>query len=80
MSKKIYRRFLFALIMLLMAVSLTYSGPGQQAAVRESCEACQANCQGIYQACLGAGISPTLCANRLLQCNKACFNNGCVLD
>jgi hypothetical protein len=81
MNKKIYRRFLFALIMLLMTVSLTFTGPGQQAAVFETCEACQANCHAIYDACLASGtVSPTICANRLLQCNKACFYDGCIVE
>jgi hypothetical protein len=80
MTKKIYQRFLFVVIMLLMTVALAYTGPNQQAAVRESCEDCQANCQAIYQACVAGGVNPTLCSNRRLQCNQACFYDGCVPD
>jgi hypothetical protein len=69
MTKKVYRRFLLAAIMLLMTASLIYTGPKAQA--QDPCQECMDNCYALFQGCVAAGGS--LCPNRLLQCNKACF-------
>jgi hypothetical protein len=79
MTKKIYRRFLFAVIMLLMMVSLIATSPGQQAAVRDGCyeyNQCIANCEAYYDYCVATG--GTDCLRRKFQCQTDyCYPEAC---
>lgn len=70
MTKKIYRRFLLAVMMMLLTVFLTTTGPTQQAAVQETCEECFANCDAEYEQCVAAGR--TDCARKRLLCYLSC--------
>lgn len=75
MIKKIYRRFLLAAIMLLMAVSLICTGP--RAWAQDPCQDCMDNCAAIYQSCTDQGYPFNVCSSAARQCSINCFNNEC---
>lgn len=55
MTHKTHRRFLFIVIMLLMALSIINTGPQSRAAVQQTCEECRADCDTWYNNCVAAG-------------------------
>ncbi len=80
MIKKIYRRFLFAAIMLLMTVCLMAAGPAQRAAVQETCDECNARCEAIYQSCIDQGYPRNVCTHASIQCSTDCLYGVCSMN
>jgi hypothetical protein len=74
MTKKAYRRFLFAAIMLLMTLSLIYTGPKSRAAIEGPCDDCIASCQSLYEYCVQTG--GTNCWHLQLKCELSCYHNA----
>jgi hypothetical protein len=72
MTKKAYRRFLFAAAMLVITVALAFTGPAPQAA-EETCEECNARCDVTYYGCLEHGYSQQYCSALARPCRIDCF-------
>lgn len=79
MTHKIYRRLVFTVMMLLMALSLMKS-PTPTAAVMETCEECNAVCDETYYGCLEHGYSTMYCASLARPCRIHCFYDVCPGD
>jgi hypothetical protein len=78
MTKKIYRRFLLAAIMLLMTAFFSFTGPAQQAAVQETCEECNARCETIGDQCRALGYPFNVCMHLAIQCSSDCLYGVCT--
>ena len=76
MTKKIYRRFLLAAMMLLLTVFLAVTGPTQQAA-EETCEECNARCEAIGEDCREQGVPFNVCMHVTIQCSTECLYGVC---
>jgi hypothetical protein len=76
MTKKIYRRFLMAAIMLLFTVCLAVTGPAQRAA-QETCDECNARCQQYVDDCYAQGYSFSVCSHVSIQCSSDCLYGVC---
>lgn len=72
MTKKAYRRFLFAAAMLVITLALTFTGPAPRAA-EETCEECTNNCMIWYQQCLALGRPAADCFRGRLTCFQSCY-------
>jgi hypothetical protein len=79
MTHKIYRRLVFLMMMLLMAISLMNS-PTSTAAVRETCEECNAVCDETLYGCLEHGNSMLYCSALARPCYIHCFYDICPGD
>ena len=76
MTKKIYRRFLLAAMMLLLTALLATTGPTQRAA-EETCEECNARCEQMVQDCQAQGLPFGVCAHVGIQCSSDCLYGVC---
>ena len=76
MTKKIYRRFLLAAMMLLLTAFLAATSPTQQAA-EETCEECNARCEQYVNDCHAQGLPFGVCAHVGIQCSTDCLYGVC---
>lgn len=77
MTTKAYRRFLFAAVMLLITVTLTFTGPAPQAAQQETCDECNARCEALAQSCTDQGYPFNVCSHVAIQCSTDCLYGAC---
>jgi len=76
MTKKVYRRFRLAIMMLLLMALLATAGHKQQAA-QETCDECNARCDRMVQDCQNQGFPFSVCAHVGIQCSTECLYGVC---
>lgn len=78
MTKKAHRRFLLAAMMLLLTLSLAFTGPAQQAAMQETCDECNARCETLGDQCRALGYPFNVCMQLTIQCSSDCLYGVCT--